>query len=147
MGAGPLVPGNVDGADCPVVLLIVLGLDEAATAAVIDQITDREPLAGHVPVFFTDLDRFDLFRSKGHVFEHMPSVKSRSLAPEGLPWQHYTRRRLDLLQTKWRPAATIPFGPIASEALTGWRQVRDTTKFTGRFSNSHYTAGKMEAGT
>jgi hypothetical protein len=145
--AGPLVPQSADGSERRVVLLIVLGLDETATAAVIDQTADHERLAGHTPVFFTDLDRFDVFRSEGHAFEHMPSARSRSLAPADLPWQQYVERRLDLLQTKWRPIATVPFGTIASETLRNWRDQRDTTKWTGRFERAHYTAGEMETET
>lgn len=113
-------------------LLVVLGLDEAATAAVVEQIADQNEDAGPLPVFLTDLDRFELFSSKGYVFEHIASARSRSMMPSGLPWDRYVQRRLDLLQAKWRPVATVPFGAIANRTLGDWRKARNTSIHTGK---------------
>lgn len=128
------MPGSVDGCNRRVALLVVLGLDEAATAAVVEQAAGQNGETGPIPVFLTDLDRFDLFSTKGHVFEHIASARSRSMAPPHLPWDHYVQRRLDLLQAKWRPVATIPFGMVANRTLADWRKARDVTIFTGKFA-------------
>lgn len=116
-------------------LLIVLGLDEAAAAAVVEQIADQNDDAGPLPVFLTDLDRFELFSSKSYVFEHIASARSRSMAPSDLPWDRYVQRRLDLLQTKWRPIATVPFGAIANRVLADWRKAQNTSIHTGKFES------------
>lgn len=137
--AGPLVPGSLGGCDRRVVLVVVLGLDEATTAEVVAQFSDPKNDTDHTPVFLTDIDRFEVFSAGGHVFEHMPSSRSRSLAPAGLPWEHYLHRRLDLLQTKWRPRAMIPFGAVARDVLTGWRQSRNSPLCAGKFESRSYT--------
>lgn len=137
--AGPLVPGSARGRDHRVVLVVVLGLDEAVAAEVVAQFSDPENDREHTPVFLTDLDRFEVFSAEGHVFEHMPSTRSRSLAPADLPWERYLHRRFDLLQTKWRPFAVIPFGTEARDALNSWRQSRNSPLCAGKFKSRSYT--------
>ncbi len=139
VAAGPLVPGSARGCERRVVLVVMLGLDEAATAEVVAQFSDPKSDADHTPVFLTDIDRFEVFSAEGHVFEHMPSKRSRSLAPADLPWERYLHRRLDLLQTKWRPIATIPLGTVARDALTRWRQSRQSPLCAGKFESRSYT--------
>ena len=96
-----------------------------AVADIISQIAAEESEDEQTPVFLTDLDKFDVFTEAKYVFEHIPSAKSRSLGPPNLDWDRYLTKRLDLLLTKWRPIAMVPFGKTAQDVLNAWRRERD----------------------
>ncbi len=117
--AGPLMP--LDEESRASVLIVVIGLDEAATREVIEQAELSREGQEPRPVFVTDLDHFQFFIAQGLLFEHITSAVSRSLAPAGLDWPHYMNRRLDLLVAKWQPTAIIPFGPGARDIVRRWR--------------------------
>ncbi len=118
---GPLLPCLEDGTPRRTVGLVALELAEDQIGEVVATLTRLESELVLVPLILTDMDNFELFASRGYVFEHFPSPRSQQLAPAGLPWEAYLQRRLTLLQRKWQPVALIPFGEKAGRALRTWR--------------------------
>lgn len=122
---GPLLPRLKGGKPKRTVGLVALGLAEDQMGEVVAQLAQLESEFGLVPLILTDMDDFEIFASRGYVFEHFPSPGSQELAPAGLPWDIYLRRRIELLQRKWQPVAMIPFGEKAGRAVRTWRAQRE----------------------
>ena len=60
------------------------------------QLRDRD----FIPVFITDTTAFEIFRLRGHAFEHIPpfiAAAPRNRRAE----RRYYRRRLELIRAKW----------------------------------------------
>ena len=101
------------GARC--VLAVVVGLPRDDLATVVARLCRA---SGTVPVFLTDDDRFEVFRSHRAAFEYLAPAEPRP----GLDWDLYRLRRLALLRRKWQPAKIVAFGAPAVGLVDAWRR-------------------------
>ena len=95
-------------------MAVVVGLDPAHLDQVVPTVM-RDPRT--LPVFLTDFDGFDVFRSHRAVFEYLPPAR----ADDDLDWPLYRLRRLALLRRKWQPLRIIAFGAAAADLVAQWR--------------------------
>lgn len=113
-GAQPLRPQGLEHKDATCVLVVVVGLAAEELAAIVERLASRRDV---LPVFLTDSDAFEVFRSRRLAFEYWPPAVPRA----DLDWDLYRLRRLALLRRKWRPVRIIAFGGAAAGLIDLWR--------------------------
>ena len=93
-----------------IVLVTVLGLQDEALATVIETVKFECTQAGTRPLFITDGNRFDLFRSGRSLVEQVVDVQAcRARSPER-DWSGYGALQYRLIGRKWKPITAISFG-------------------------------------
>ena len=114
-GLQPLRPHAHERPDATRVFAVVVGLPRAELTAVVARLASRSTT---IPIFLTDSDAFEVFRTHRAVFEYLPPPNH----DPSLDWPLYRMRRLALLRRKWQPARIVAFGPAAAQLLNAWRQ-------------------------
>jgi hypothetical protein len=110
-----LTPPSDSGRPSRVVFVVTFGLCGAELDRALELTLGEQQTDDIVPVFLTDASDFEAFRRRGAIFEHWP-------APPALPsvaeaWRDFERRRLQLLQAKWRPVRVIALGSGSATRL------------------------------
>jgi len=119
-GKAPLRAHLTKGEAKPVVVVLLLGLDESAMGWLLPTV-EKECASQHtMPLFVVDSDAFELFRTRSMVFEYLPPAIDRDRFDSSLHWDLYLQRRLALIRRKWRPVRTIAFGKVATDILALW---------------------------
>lgn len=72
------------------------------------------------PLCLVDMDAFEMFRTRGIIFEYLPPDGDRQRFNRSLHWDLYMQRRLALIRQKWNPVRVVAFGPVAANFLTLW---------------------------
>lgn len=117
-----LVPWVRNGPPRPVLAAVLVGLDEAAIARVLEVVDHSCRERDSVPLLLTDNDAFQLFRGRGAVVEFLPPrAEQERVAPE-LDWKLYTQRRLALIRRKWQPTRVVAFGSRATAVVRLWQE-------------------------
>jgi len=89
----------------------LFGADREQIERIVERVEQRQLRhRGFIPVFVTDTTDFEAFRSRGYVFEHIPSVITQS-SPNGRAERRYLRRRLDLIKAKWGVGELVDLKP------------------------------------
>jgi GR25 family glycosyltransferase involved in LPS biosynthesis len=115
MGKSPELPPSLQTRDKQqsgqqTVAVLLYGMDKPELAAAL----------GMTPIFLTDHDGFDLFRSHGRFFEYLPPPEARKVFAPDLNWDLYVLRRLALIRRKWQPSRVVAFGRPATEVMQLW---------------------------
>jgi hypothetical protein len=71
-------------------------IDEVVSKVEERQLSSRD----FIPVFVSDNDDFEVFRSRGYVFEYVPKVFSRCRSNQRAE-RRYLKQRLDIITAKW----------------------------------------------
>jgi hypothetical protein len=89
----------------------VLGLEGEQLERIVERVEQRQLRhRGFIPVFVTDTTDFKAFRSRGYVFEHIPSVITTS-PPNRRTERRYLRRRLEIIKAKWGLGELVDLAP------------------------------------
>lgn len=120
--AARLVPLTKTRPAAKVVMVVVFDLGPAELGTIVEVVDEQSAAAGVVPIFLTDSDDFQPFRSRRVPFEYLPPPSHGARFAPDLDWELYRQRRLALLRRKWQPGRIVAFGPTASAAVAAWRE-------------------------
>ena len=131
-GKGPLRAQLAKGDALPVVIVLLLGLDENGIVELLPTLEKECRQQAVMPICVIDNDAFELFRTRSMIFEYLPPDKDRVRFDPTLHWDLYVQRRLALIRQKWQPIRTIAFGKIAKDTLELWSSSPfETTELPG----------------
>ncbi len=90
-----------------------IGLDESGLAVALGRVAEQQ-LDEHdfVPIFFTDLACFALFRAHGFVFEYLPPAERRTRGH--LAWDAYVQKRVAHAVQMWGITHLTAYGDLAA---------------------------------
>jgi len=107
--------------------IAVLGLERADLEQVVELIAHQQAQSqDFIPLFLYDGTEFDIFRSRGYVFEWLPPVTDRIRYGGRQSWSDYLAARRALIDRKWGLAYVVCFGAGSLEdvvAPAGWPAV------------------------
>lgn len=91
--------------------IAVLGLERADLEQVVELIARQQTQSqDFIPLFLYDGNEFDIFRSRGYVFEWLPPVTDRIRYDGRQSWNDYLAARRALIDRKWGLAYVVCFG-------------------------------------
>lgn len=126
-GKTPIGSRIGDGADKPVVGVLLFGLSEDQIESLLPSIERDCSSKGLRPLLLVDIDAFEIFRACNLPFEYIPPAGQRERFDTSLNWDLYLQRRLSIIRRKWNPAKLIAFGDRATWTLELW----STSPFEG----------------
>ena len=103
-----------------VVAILLFGLTRNEVEQLLPIIERDCSAKGVSPLCLIDIDAFELLRSRGLIFEYLPSSGDQDQFDPTLNWDLYTQRRLSLIRRKWDPVRLVAFGAVAMETLKLW---------------------------
>lgn len=109
-----------DNVEQPIVAVLLFGLTKNEVEQLLPMIERDCSAKRMVPLCLIDIDAFELLRSRGLIFEYLPSADDQDRFDPTLNWDLYTQRRLALIRRKWNPVRLIAFGATAMRTLTLW---------------------------
>jgi hypothetical protein len=90
-----------------------LGLDQAGLALALRRVAEQQLEENDfLPIFFTDLACFELFREHGFVFEYLPPANRRTRGH--LAWDAYVQQRLAQAVQMWGITHLTAYGDLAA---------------------------------
>jgi hypothetical protein len=90
-----------------------IGLDRAGLAMALRRVAGQQlDENDFVPIFFTDLACFELFREHGFVFEYLPPAHQRTRGH--LAWDDYVQERLAQAVQMWGITHLTTYGDLAA---------------------------------
>lgn len=106
--------------------IAVLGLERADLEQVVELIARQQARSqDFIPLFLYDGTEFDIFRSRGYVFEWLPPVADRIRHDGQQSWGDYLAARRALIERKWGLTCVVCFGASSLEeplGPTGWAE-------------------------
>lgn len=115
-----LVARNGGNAGNRIIGIVLFGLDEGEIERLLPIIEKDSSARGMKPLYLIDIDAFELLRSRGLIFEYLPSRNERERFDATLDWNLYLQRRLAIIRRKWDPARIVAFGQTAMNTMTLW---------------------------
>ncbi len=113
---------GLKGAECPLVGCAVAGLSRDVLVKIVAAVETRQRKQRDViPVFLTDSTDFDVFRSRGYVFEYFPGPEKWESIECSEPLDIYAKRRYHTIKRKWDFARVVQFGPNAFPRVAHYR--------------------------
>lgn len=111
----PLIPFVRRGIKRPTIAVLALDLSREDLESVSDTVSAIGETKGLIPVIFTDMPDFSVFRERRIVFEYFPPKSVQDTLAPDRDWELYLRRRLALFVEKWQPVDIVAFGPRSHE--------------------------------
>lgn len=116
----PLIARRQNRSSQQIVIAIMFGLNKEDVERLIPIIERDCASKKMTPLFLTDIDAFEVLRSRDLIFEYLPPAGDRNRFDPSLHWDLYLQRRLALIRKKWDPVRVVAFGALATKALTLW---------------------------
>lgn len=111
----PLIPFSRRSIKRPTIAVLALDLSREDLERVSDTVSAVGETKGLIPVIFTDMSDFSVFRERRIVFEYFPPKSVQDALAPDRDWELYLRRRLALFEQKWQPVDIVAFGPRSHE--------------------------------
>ena len=148
-GKGSLQAKLAQGDALPVVIVLLVGLDESGMKGLLPTLEKECASQGVMPVCVIDSDAFEIFRTRSMIFEYLPPAADRRRFDPTLHWDLYVQRRLALIRRKWGPIRMIAFGKAANDVLELWSsspfETAPLPSISGRISREFDQEDKNDA--